>query len=178
MPLNIVSSVWIYFYLAITVTSKVCAIISSKQFVAVGIPNIAYAPYVERILRVGQAQIECSGLCASDRTICHGFNFVKTSVPDGHASCQLFSLGFNTTGIAVARSLVYLKLQTRDENGRLDNMYHEQHIIPPITYYWTGLLMLDHSNLVGILTNSKITETKALEPQKSWHFCTSIFWTC
>jgi hypothetical protein len=38
---------------------------------------------------------------------------------------------------------------------------------PPITYYWTGLLILDHSYLVGNLTNSKIAETKALEPLKS-----------
>jgi hypothetical protein len=36
----------------------------------------------------------------------------------------------------------------------------------PITYYWTGLLILDHSFLVGKLT-SKIAETKALEPLKS-----------
>ncbi len=39
--------------------------------------------------------------------------------------------------------------------------------IPPITYYWTGLLILDQSYLVGNLTNSKIAETKALEPLKS-----------
>jgi hypothetical protein len=39
--------------------------------------------------------------------------------------------------------------------------------IPPITYYWTGLLILDHSYLVGNLTNSKIAETKAVEPLKS-----------
>jgi hypothetical protein len=38
---------------------------------------------------------------------------------------------------------------------------------PPITYYWTGLLIVDHSYLVGNLTNSKIAETKALEPLKS-----------
>ncbi len=40
-------------------------------------------------------------------------------------------------------------------------------LIPPITYYWTGLLILDNSYLVGNLTNSKISETKALEPLKS-----------
>ncbi len=28
--------------------------------------------------------------------------------------------------------------------------------IPPITYYWTGLLILDHTHFVGNLTNSKI----------------------
>jgi hypothetical protein len=49
---------------------------------------------------------------------------------------------------------------------------------PPITYYWTGFLILDHSYLVGNLTNSKIAETKALESLKSWHFCISNFWTC
>jgi hypothetical protein len=46
---------------------------------------------------------------------------------------------------------------------------------PTITYYWTGLLILDHSYLVGNLTNSKIAETKALEPLKSWHFVSAIF---
>ncbi len=49
---------------------------------------------------------------------------------------------------------------------------------PPITYYWTGLLILDHSYLVVNLTNSKIAETKALEPLKSWRFFISNFWTC
>ncbi len=43
---------------------------------------------------------------------------------------------------------------------------------PPITYYWTCLLILDHSYLVRNLTNSKIAEKKALKPVKSWHFCT------
>jgi hypothetical protein len=38
---------------------------------------------------------------------------------------------------------------------------------PPITYYWTGFLILDHSYLVGNFTNSEIAETKALEPLKS-----------
>ncbi len=31
--------------------------------------------------------------------------------------------------------------------------------------------MLDHLYLVENLLNSKIAETKALEPLKSWHFC-------
>jgi hypothetical protein len=48
----------------------------------------------------------------------------------------------------------------------------------PITYYWTGLLILDHSYLVGNFSNSKIAETKALEPLKSWHFCISNFRSC
>ncbi len=54
----------------------------------------------------------------------------------------------------------------------------EQKLYPPITYYCTGLLILDHSYLVGNLTNPKIAETKALEPIKSWHFCISNFRTC
>ncbi len=37
---------------------------------------------------------------------------------------------------------------------------------PPITCYWTGLLIFDRSYLVGNLTNSKMAETKALEPLK------------
>jgi hypothetical protein len=39
-------------------------------------------------------------------------------------------------------------------------------------------LSLDHAYLVGKLTNSKITGTKALEPLKSWHFCISNFQIC
>jgi hypothetical protein len=49
---------------------------------------------------------------------------------------------------------------------------------PSITYYWTGLLIWDHSYVVGNFTNSKIAETKPSEPQKSWHFCISNFRTC
>jgi hypothetical protein len=46
------------------------------------------------------------------------------------------------------------------------------------THYWTVPLILDLSYLVGNLTNSKIAETKALEPPKSWHFCIIKFQTC
>ncbi len=35
----------------------------------------------------------------------------------------------------------------------------------PITYYWTGVLILDHSYLVRNLTNLKLAETKALKPK-------------
>jgi hypothetical protein len=35
------------------------------------------------------------------------------------------------------------------------------------TYHWTVPLILDYLYLVGNLTNSKIAETKALEPLKS-----------
>jgi hypothetical protein len=31
---------------------------------------------------------------------------------------------------------------------------------PPITYYWTVLLILDHSNLIGKLASWKIADTK------------------
>jgi hypothetical protein len=41
---------------------------------------------------------------------------------------------------------------------------------PPITYYCTGILILDHSYPVENLTNWKVSETKALEHLKSWHF--------
>jgi hypothetical protein len=50
------------------------------------------------------------------------------------------------------------------KNGRVPNIYV---LYLPITYYWTVPLILDHSYLVGNLTNSKIAETKALEPLKS-----------
>ncbi len=46
-------------------------------------------------------------------------------------------------------------------------MHHFATIYTPITYYWTVPLILDHSYLVGNLTNSKIAETKALEALKS-----------
>jgi hypothetical protein len=36
----------------------------------------------------------------------------------------------------------------------------------PITYYWTNLLILDHSYLVGNLTSSQIAETNTSEPLK------------
>ncbi len=50
--------------------------------------------------------------------------------------------------------------------------------IPPITYYWTGILILNHSYPVENLTNSKIAEAKALEPLKSLHICISNCQTC
>jgi hypothetical protein len=37
---------------------------------------------------------------------------------------------------------------------------------PPITYYWTVPLILDHSYLVGNLTNAKFGETKAYRTSK------------
>jgi hypothetical protein len=49
--------------------------------------------------------------------------------------------------------------------------------IPLIPYYWTVPLILDHSYFFGNLTNSKIAETKALEPLKIWHFCIRNFRT-
>ncbi len=35
--------------------------------------------------------------------------------------------------------------------------------LPPITYYWTVPLILDHSYLVGKLTSPKIGDTKVSE---------------
>ncbi len=50
--------------------------------------------------------------------------------------------------------------------------------VPTITYYWTRLLIMDHTlYLVGNFTNSKIAETKAIELLQSWHLCMSNFWT-
>jgi hypothetical protein len=43
--------------------------------------------------------------------------------------------------------------------------------------YWTGVLILYHSYLVGNLTNSKIAETIALEPLKSGQFSIKNFRT-
>jgi hypothetical protein len=54
----------------------------------------------------------------------------------------------------------------------------KQWIYSTITYYWTLPLILDHSYLIGNFTNSKIAETKDLEPLKSRHFCISNIQTC
>jgi hypothetical protein len=43
----------------------------------------------------------------------------------------------------------------------------ETELPPDIIYYWTVPLILDHSYLVEILTNSRIAEAKALKPLKS-----------
>ncbi len=51
-------------------------------------------------------------------------------------------------------------------------------LYPRITYFCTCLLILDNSYLVGNLTYSKIAETIALEPLKSWHIYISKFRTC
>jgi hypothetical protein len=37
---------------------------------------------------------------------------------------------------------------------------YKTRILPPITYYWTVPLILDHSYLFGKLTSSKIADTK------------------
>ncbi len=74
-------------------------------------------------------------------------------------------------------------LETREElYGRSNEKFLKSksniNDYPPITYYWTGLLISDHSDIVGNLTNSKIAETKSLEPLKSWHLSISNFWIC
>jgi hypothetical protein len=58
-------------------------------------------------------------------------------------------------------------------NGIFRKEFKDQYVsrihssYPSITYYWTGLLILDHSYPVGNLKNSKFAEIKALEPLKS-----------
>ncbi len=69
-------------------------------------------------------------------------------------------------------SSIYL-IEKRDSTG----VSSTPEFLPPITYFWTGLLILDHSYLVWYLTNSKIAVTKALEPVKSCHFRISNFRT-
>ncbi len=46
---------------------------------------------------------------------------------------------------------------------------------PPITYYWIVPLILDHSYLVGKLTNSRIADTKVSEFGGSKAFVSAIF---
>ncbi len=78
----------------------------------------------------------------------------------------------------------YQRTEWRNRLGNVGNKYSFGERANPNTlpsdhtYYCTGLLILDHSYLVGNLTNSKIAGTKASEPLKSWHFCMSNFRTC
>ncbi len=46
---------------------------------------------------------------------------------------------------------------------------------PPITYYWTVPLILDHSYLVGKLTNSKLLIQKCQDFRGSKVFVSAIF---
>jgi hypothetical protein len=82
--------------------------------------------------------------------------------------------------ISLSKKIV--KLNVRSSRLRVPRIASLEVLVLPryflITYSWTGLLILDHSYLVGNLTNSKIAETKALEPLKSWQFCISNFRTC
>ncbi len=73
--------------------------------------------------------------------------------------------GFQTTG----RYLLYCTVKPRVTFlwGRQFFTLTLKVMLPPITYYWTGPLILDHPCLVGNLTNTKIAETKALETLKS-----------
>jgi hypothetical protein len=82
----------------------------------------------------------------------------------------LFTLCHLTIGSCVHETIRYIL-----EWGTFFHPYSAFHepwyTVPPITYYWTGFLILDHSYLVGNLKNSTIAETKVLEPLKFWHFC-------
>jgi hypothetical protein len=49
---------------------------------------------------------------------------------------------------------------------------------PPITYYWTVPLILDHSYFVRKSTSSKIADTKVSGFYKFLSFCFSNFWIC
>jgi hypothetical protein len=61
----------------------------------------------------------------------------------------------------------YFIIYRRSFNTFPFNIYNLTPPLPSITYYWTGLQILDRSYLAGNLTDSKIAETKALEPLKS-----------
>ncbi len=58
-------------------------------------------------------------------------------------------------------------ITSHDQGPSYHGISHTKLRTPLITYYWTAPLILDHSYLVGNLANSKIAETKALEPLKS-----------
>jgi hypothetical protein len=51
--------------------------------------------------------------------------------------------------------------------AKKETIYLLTNTYPSITYYRTDLLILNYSYLLGNLTNSKIAETKALEPLES-----------
>ncbi len=42
----------------------------------------------------------------------------------------------------------------------MHELKHGGHWYPPITYYWTVPVILDHSYLVGKLSSSKIADTE------------------
>ncbi len=65
------------------------------------------------------------------------------------------SLGTKPTYLFLRSSHVLANLHSRfRKNARLPLA------LPPITYYWTVSLIVDHSYLVGNLTSSKIADTK------------------
>jgi hypothetical protein len=73
-----------------------------------------------------------------------------------------YSVAEETIAFSAAQFLYFFPFH--DQLGSILNLQMHG---PPVTYRWTRLLILDHSYLVGNLTNSKIVETKALEPLKS-----------
>ncbi len=63
-----------------------------------------------------------------------------------------------TKDIQDLKKLIFEKQKKRKKSLCLGNQSLERY--PPITYYWTVPLILDHTYLVGKLTSSKIAETK------------------
>ncbi len=108
-------------------------------------------------------------LCTQLRLDQIGLNCVVGERPEVYKRKRVTSSSFYSKSKWNILSMINNKIRGRGFN----TAYY-----PPITYCWTGLLTLDHSYIVGNLTNSKIAETKDLEPLKSWHFCISNFWTC
>jgi hypothetical protein len=64
----------------------------------------------------------------------------------------------------ILRKLIIHSTDNKSSKNSLIVVYY---MYLTITYYWIGLLILDHLYLVGNLTNSKIAETKAKERLKS-----------
>jgi hypothetical protein len=63
-------------------------------------------------------------------------------------------------------SIIFYRLQFLYSNvafGRIVQRHECSNGNPPITYYWTVPLILDHSYLVGKLTGSKIADRKVSE---------------
>ncbi len=75
--------------------------------------------------------------------------------------CGVLWVCFMGDEIAEATHFYGINLMGRNLPTTFCTIYYGLQRIPPITYYWTGLLILDHSYLVGNLPNSKIAETKA-----------------
>jgi hypothetical protein len=84
--------------------------------------------------------------------------------------------GIRTSSVVSYAAAIRI-FKKRTEKQKLQNSIPRSLVIEQVVVRYPNTV-LDHSYLVGNLTNSKIAETKALEPLKSRHFCISYFRIC